>query len=421
MYLDLDRLDVRAKDEQGDLAVQTDHRSAEEINSDPRLSALMMLTRVLNPQRGSDPIARVRLAMAQSTPGWFSDLARAAGAELEEGGVLRPASPDADKVMEAASEALLSLGEATFRANGCAPNAVGLEELQHRIGVRVGALGGKEDPEAYWRAVFELGAATGWILVKEYGHSWVRDPKFFGTIPFMCGKDESLSNVFDKVERFFRDGPSEAPTFLLSLAQDAALPDGQVMFNLRPHNWAGVEMACCWPILEGDLPSPVPVLALVHDTPNSVRTMGTTLEEAEIAAFKEQARANLAKVPFALETLSLPTGTALVLDGDYFAAEKLFDPDFVMEVHARLKSTLLWVGIPAKGQAIVFPRSIDPAYALALVEHQYRDTEPRNQISRLLFMFQEGKLVGLARPEDRPPEPEPKEKKGFFARLFGGS
>lgn len=420
MYLDLDRLDVRAKDEQGDLAVQTDHRSAEEINADPRISALMMLTRVLNPQRGTEPIARVRLAMAKTAPGWFSDLARAAGAEVEYAGELSPASPDPDKVLQAASEALLSLGEVTFRTSGCAPNAAGLEELQHRIGVRVGALGGKEDPEAYWRAVFELGAATGWILVKEYGHSWVRDPKFFGTIPFMCGKDSSLSNVFDKVERFFRDGPSEAPTFLLSLAEDAALPDGQVMFNLRPHDWAGVEMACCWPVLEGELPSPVPVLALVHDTPNSVRTMGTDLGETELAEFKRQALENLAKVPFELEPLSLKAGEALVLEGDYFAAEKLFDPDFVLEIHARLNSTLLWVGIPAKGQAILFPRSVDPGFALALVEHQHRDTEPRNRISPLLFMFQEGKLVGLARPEDRPPEPE-EQQKGFFARLFGGN
>ena len=419
MYLDLDRLDMRVRDEDGPFGVQTDHRDAGEIEAHAELSTVMMLTRVLNAQRGAEPVERVRLAMMQTPPQWFIDLACAAGAEVEEAGSGRvhPASADSERVLKAASAALLSIGEASFRRNRLSPDAAGLESLQHQIGVRVGAMGGKEDKEAYWSAVLELGAATGLILVRSYGHSWVPDPKFFGTIPFMCGKDGSLSNVFDKVERFFRDGPSEAPTFLLSLAQDAALPDGLVMFNLRPHDWAGVEMACCEPILDGE--TPVPVLALVRDTPNSVRTMGKDLEGEELAGLKAQAQANLSQVPFELQELKLEGGEALVLEGDYYAAEKLFDPDFVLGLHARMDSDLLFVGIPAKGQALIMPRSIDPAYGLALVERQYRDTEPRNQISHLLFMFSAGKLVGLARDDgERPKEPE---KKGFFARLFGGS
>ena len=419
MYLDLDRLDMRVQDERGPFGVQTDHRDAEEIQAQAELSTVMMLTRVLNAQRGTEPVDRVRLAMMRTPPKWFIELACAAGAEVEEAdsGLVHPAAVDTDRVLRAASQALLSLGQASFKRNGVSADAAGLESLQHQIGVRVGAMGGKDDKEAYWSAVIELGAATGWLLINRYGHSWVPDPKFFGTIPFMCGKDGSLSNVFDKVERFFRDGPSEAPTFLLSLAKDAELPDGMVMINLRPHDWAGVELACCEPILDGE--APVPVLALVRDTPNSVRTMGKELEGEELEALKAQARANLAQVPFELQELSLERGKALVLEGDYYAAEKLFDTGFVLGLHARLDSELLFVGIPAKGQALIMPRSMDPAYGLALIERQYRDTEPRNQISRLLFMFSGGELVGLARPEEDTPD-EPPEKKGFFARLFGG-
>jgi hypothetical protein len=420
MYLDLDRLDMRVQDDEGPFGVQTDHRDAAEIDAQAELSTLMMLTRVLNAQRGSDPVDRVRLAMMLAPPQWFLELACAAGAEVEEAdsGRVHPAAVDTDRVLQAASSALLSMGQASFKRNGLSADDAGLEKLQHQIGVRVGAMGGKEDKESYWSAVLELGAATGFLLVRDYGHTWVLDPKFFGTIPFMCGKDGSLSNVFDKVERFFRDGPSEAPTFLLSLAKDAALPDGMVMFNIRPHDWAGVELSCCEPILDGD--TPVPVLALVRDTPNSVRTMGKDLEGEELAELKAQALANLSKVPFELQELALEGGTALVLEGDYYAAEKLFDPDFVLGLHARLDSELLFVGIPAKGQALILPRSMDPAYGLALIERQYRDTEPRNQISKLLFMFSGGKLVGLAKVEGEEEE-EPKKKKGFFARLFGGN
>ncbi|MFT5583484.1 MAG: hypothetical protein ACI9VR_001062 [Cognaticolwellia sp.] len=422
MYLDLDRLDMRVQDDNGPFGVQTDHREAGEIQAHPELSTVMMLTRVLNAQRGSKPVDRVRLAMMHPSPEWFVELACAAGAEVEEedSGRVHPAAVDPERVLQAASAALISMGKASFERNRLSADGAGLEKLQHQIGVRVGAMGGKEDKEAYWSAVLELGAATGWVLVNSYGHSWVPDPKFFGTIPFMCGQDSSLSNVFDKVERFFRDGPSEAPTFLLSLAQDASLPDGLVMFNLRPHNWAGLETASCAPILEGD--TPVPLLALVRDTPNSVRSMGKDLEGEELKSLKAQALANLSQVPFELQELSLQGGTALVLEGDYYAAEKLFDPDFVLGLHARLDSELLLVGIPAKGQALILPRGIDPAYALALIERQYQDTEPRNQISRLLFMFSAGKLVGLAKAEEEEVEEEDMpEKKGFFARLFGAN
>jgi hypothetical protein len=50
MYSSLDKIDILAEIDGRKLVVQTDHRTAQEIEDEPELSVLFAMTRVLNAQ-----------------------------------------------------------------------------------------------------------------------------------------------------------------------------------------------------------------------------------------------------------------------------------------------------------------------------------------------------------------------------------
>ena len=105
----------------------------------------------------------------------------------------------------------------------------------------------------------ELGAITGAILRRHDGQRWVRDPQFFGMIPWLAGRDEHFTNVFDKVERYVAHGDSEAPVHLLALVEDGSyherLRRDVREFVADPH----VEAR---PIPQGLVPDPLLMLAM---------------------------------------------------------------------------------------------------------------------------------------------------------------
>ena len=74
MYCALDKIDLAATVEGRRIAVQTDHRAADEINRDLALSILFALTRVINARQD---IAQVHYIVAQPPPRLAQALARA--------------------------------------------------------------------------------------------------------------------------------------------------------------------------------------------------------------------------------------------------------------------------------------------------------------------------------------------------------
>jgi hypothetical protein len=429
MYASLDSMDLVAEEPTGRVAIQTDHRDAGEIEAMWDLSVVFLLARALNPQRsGGLP---VRFALLGQPSDRFIDLIAKAGAEAELVGAStrRPPALDADAVDAAAHDALRRLGARVLAENEANADESGIEAVLREYDARLASFGGKDESAiSYWTAVVEAGAAVGETLIRRHGSRWVRDPKFFGVVPYMVGTAEgSLSNVFDKVERYFEHGESESPTALLRLAEDAGLPAGPVMFNLRPATW-GARAESMWrPLLGGGEhldDADLPVVALVRDLPSSVANLPATTPEDQRATLEAEALANLRAVRVVVEDLDAGTPVVLV-HGDYYAAEKLLDPEFVGGLHARLDSPLLAAAIPVKGRLFFTSALAEPArvVALGMLAAQQHDEAPPNQrLSTEVFLVSEGKVVGIARANGDATRAqggqEPK-RKGFWARLFG--
>lgn len=429
MYSSLHKIDIVVDQPEGKLAVQTDHREQAELEEELDLSVIFALTRIINPMRMD--YAGVRMVFLGSPPPSILDLVAWAGAEAELTAKDQnlPPRPDAERVDRVAREALDRLGQWVLADLGVSADEAGLRAVEREYAARVASFGDrKEDEIGYWTSVVHLGAATGAVLGALQGGQWVRDPQFFGLIPFMWSHGERLSNVFDKVERFFSEGESESPTVLLRLAADSHVEPGKVMFNLRPPDWGARDQAWFRPLmetgegLEGD---DVPLVALVRDMPNSVATMAKDLDGAEVEELEARALANIAAVAVQVEEMDVGF-PMLVVHGDYYAAEKLLVPDFMAELHARMDSELLAAGVPVKGTLFVTSAVQDPkaiAGFAAAVEGQHRRAPANERLSTEVFLISEGRVVGVARaggPDAPAPDAEAKpKKKGFFAKLFG--
>lgn len=439
MFSSLHKVDIAVEDARGQIAIQTDHRDAGEIESTYDLSAIFALTRAINPIRCGNFVG-VRFAMLNTAPERLVTLMRAAGAEVErvEQETLAP-QPDDALVDQLAAEALSALGRRVLSELGVEPTAEGLIAAEREYAARARASCGPDDDEiGYWTALVELGAATGEILRSLHGGTWVRDPEFFSMIPFMISRDDMLTNVFGKVERFFERGPSEAPTRLLLAAQDQHAPDGPVMFNLRPRDWGGRDIALWEPLLasSSDEADTAPLVALVHDLPNTTKSLSHETDPEEVPALKEQALANLRGVEVEIAEISEGDLRVLIVHGSYYAAEKILDPEFMGTLHQRLGAEVLTAAVPIKGQLHVMSALVDPRVTgvFAAIVHKHHDEAPPNErLSTELLLVTEGAVAGrivLSSGDEAPAEaPQPPAAQaeeepaagGFFRRLFGRS
>lgn len=442
MYSSLDRADLAVEEDGGRrLAIQTDHRSPAEIDADYDLSVIFGLTRTLNPRR-SDQFDAVRFTFMQGLhPGFVAVLQRA-GAEIEVfqdgGSQVSEGEPLDDQATDAeAARALAALGQRVLAQHGIRPDEQGLTRLQMLYYAQVaGSEGREEDEITWWSCVVELGAATGEVLKAAFGGAeWRRDEQHMSTVPFVLGRGSSATNVFDKVERFFERGESEAPTALFRILADEG-EQGQVMVNLRAAGWGGQEFSWCRPLLEhegGD----IPLIALVHDLPNTTRSVPSDVEDAE--ALEREALANLAAIEVEIAEVDAAGHAMLATHGDYYASEKLLDPDHLRELHRRHGAELLLAAVPRKGVLFTLSALMSAeasAVMMAVAFGQHADAPPNEKLSTRVFLVQDGRVVGLvdasgpealqdeadaeipeAAVDESDPEPP---KKGLWAKLFGG-
>lgn len=425
MYSSLNKIDIVLDDAGRKVAVQTDHREAAEIDRDWEVSAAFAAARAVNPRRAGG-CGAVRFAMMHRPSDRYLELCAALGAEVEIVPEQRTmaAAPDEARALAIVGEALRALGTRLLARRGLGDDEAGIVKLQEEYAMRAGAAGGVEEDEiGHWTAVVELAAGVGEVLCRRYGTTWGSDPEFFAMIPLVLVDGEARTNVFGKVERYFEEGPSEAPAKLFTmLADHGAQLQGPVMFNLRPADWAGRDRALVLPRLLENLPDgDQPVLVLVRDLPNTVATLPAATSPEEVAVLRAEAESNLAAHSVEVAEVDAPM-PLLVVGGSYYACEKILDPAFMGTLHARLSSKLLAAGIPAKGQLWVTTALTEPAQVgvfAMLVRRRHEDSPPNERLSTEVFLISDGTVVGVARG-GAPQQPEDnKPKKGFWARLFG--
>jgi hypothetical protein len=427
VYASLSSMDLVAEMDGGKVAIQTDHREADEIAADLDMSLVFGAARARNPLRTAQA-GRVRVAPLQAPPPAYAAFAAQLGAELEAGIGSAPVPPARDDgAADAAVEAALErIGLGALAAHDFALDLSGLEALEEVVRERVLAAE-VEDQAAFWRGVVELGAATLAVIRAGYTAHLRADTELSSMIPYRVEVHGTLLNVFGRTERFLGEDGTERPSRLLGMLADQSAPEGDVMFHLRPREWPGVGMALTLPFLSKM--DNMPILAVAIDLPTSVKSIPPTQDAAEIARVAAQAQRNIERLEVSVEEVRAGPLHALVVSGSYYAAEKLFDPAFLRSQAERLGSKLLLAGVPAKGRLWLHAGLVPPETSgvfLGLMARQHDEASPQDRISGEVFLVQDGAVVGVARaPADDTaagppvPPPEPPPKKGFWARLFG--
>jgi len=419
VFNELAKIDFVVTIDGRDVAVQTDHREAEQIEADWESSVLFAAARVRNPLR-SGRCAAVRYAAMQGPPARFARLLTALGATVEvtPGETLHEAAPDTALAEAEVNAAIERLGERVLAEHGS------LEAAEKEIAAGLD----RESEAETWGAVVALGAATVVSIRRKYPARLVADEEIHCMIPYRFAVGNSVINVFGRTERFLNEDPSELPSRLLAVLDDQQAPDGEVMFQFRPHDFAGRELALHVPFLANtDKVDPrMPILGIVVDRPSSVKSMSPDTPADDIARYRAEAGRNITSVEVQVDEISVAQVRAVAVSGHYYASEKLFDRDFMRTLHARLGATMLAAAVPRKGRLWVHDGVVDPEVLgafLAIVTGEYDKAPPSERLGTTLFAVVDGEVVGVARitgKDGQPIEHEAPRKKGFWSRLFGG-
>jgi hypothetical protein len=225
------------------------------------------------------------------------------------------------------------------------------------------------------------------VICRLHGTRWARDPQFLSMVPYVVTDGHAITNVFGKVERFFEQGASEAPVMLLRMHADRDAVDGPVMFNVL----AGIERVSA---------SDIPLVALVRDLPNTVRTFARGTPDDSVAALVVEAEANLREVAVEISEIEGAETPVIVVHGSYYASEKLLDPAFLRTLHQRLGATLLLAAVPSKGQLWLTSAEAAPEHVggfTAFVRARFQDAAPNERLSSEVMLVSDGRLSGVAR------------------------
>ena len=171
------------------------------------------------------------------------------------------------------------------------------------------------------------------------------------------------------------------------------------MPRLREADWQGREVCCCRP-LAPTLPIPImPVVAFGYDLPNSVEyvpraalgKLGLTESELEQLAIE-----NLCKRPATWKRIRLGNLNGLVMEADFFNAERILNQKCMIEAQDLLHAPLLWVGIPHQGMLFVTnaaPQQADLSAFVQLVYIRYKQSTAPS-ITPSVFWMKDGQITG---------------------------
>jgi hypothetical protein len=233
MYSSLDRVDiVTAAPGGGRRYVQTDHREASEIESEPELATLMALVRVLNPLRFSEddgPTPEVVHYASHTPPPFLRRALASVGATLVVGP--DPSGPplayDASLGAIADVDALVdetfgALARRTAESVELSLTLPGLETYERAL-VADGPPSADDNEARYWASVLKLGAFTGELLRGTNGGRWAQSNSSNGNLPFVMlasftGQAATV-NPLGKAIKYFAQGEQDAPSGLVRTLQ----------------------------------------------------------------------------------------------------------------------------------------------------------------------------------------------------------
>jgi hypothetical protein len=427
-------MDITIEGERGLIAVQTDHRNADEMSEQPHISTVFAVTRVLNPMRAEgDEFEGVKLVGMHPLADFLAHVVRCAGARVEvEGQAELPPTPDDEETDRLFNIAMEDLAKEVVEKRGLNFNADALSELQREF-YGEASEGPEGDEILYWESAVRLASVVAEVIRREHGGKWVRDPGWYSTLPYVFSlveTSENIINVFGKVEKYFGRGSIDEPTQLLQMAADSGSESGPFLPNLRPADWALAERVLAERMIEGS--DEVPWVAYGNDHPQTFayKIFDGEDKPASVEESRRPAIDNLRAIQ--VERVEVSDDPLVIgLTGSYFAAEKLLDERYVKALAEELGSDMLVAGMPEKGVAYVSPMH-DPSAVggfVNFVRVAYDEAEPAGRLSPHAYFLQDGKISGLikvsfdssskAAPAQKEKAREPGLLRRVFSKLFG--
>ena len=424
MYCSLDKIDLAATLHGQPVALQTDHRTAREIEDEPELSALFAMTRVLNARahlaaEGHAPGA-VHYVVAGEAPPLLREALTATGAILEHvdgvgaDRVEELGAPSASAASELADRSFAALARRAAAHVGVRDLAIALRMLEDAT---FAAPPARDDEPAYWTRVLELAALTGELLRARHPDvgRWVQTDRSLVPFGFQVSTGSGATIMFptNRAQRAVEDGRDES-LFKLLVATEEALehpPDaatGRMMPSLRTKRSLELDEVIWRPLLPAHADADVPVIVYGIDGESTFGMIRRQLLEGDLEDAFEAARANLAAEPVAIEELHADEMILYAITGSYYAAEKLLDAAFLRRLHRELGVRRLAAAVPARGLLLVIaadaPVHLHRFAALARLRH---DDSGGRALSPAVFLVEAGEVVGFV-PETVPsPAPPP--------------
>ncbi len=401
MFCALDKIDLAATVEGRRIAVQTDHRSNEEISRDLALSILFALTRVINARQD---LAQVHYIVAQP-PARFAEALAAAGAVVS-GSAARLTATDApafseDLISEIADDCFREVAQRAAATTGTRDFALALRMLEDQT--HASPLQ-QDDPARFWRRVIELAALSGELLRARFPSAhWVVSERAlvpFGVSLPLDPLEYRSTVVFptNRAQRLIEDGRDQTLFELLTAIEETRSHDREVrlMPSLRVRDGVELEELLWRPLLPEVPRVELPIVVCGIDGES---TFGMIRRDALAKSPDDawaEALANLAAEDVELAQVTANEVTMIAVSGSFYAAEKLLDPAQLHSLHARLDTPTLLAATPARGGLLVIAAGDADARFAALVRERY-ETAGARAISPAVWVVEDGQVIGLLR------------------------
>jgi hypothetical protein len=215
---------------------------------------------------------------------------------------------------------------------------------------------------------------------------------------------------------------------------DSQEPDEDVerylMPSLQPHNWEHRQHMVNEPLLEHGtkMGADIPLLTIGMDKPDVFDPIHKTPNnEKNYAVYRAAAMKNITRLDVKRGDVDMGSFRMTVVTGSYYAAEKVFDKEYMRRIQADLGVPMLAVGLPRKGTMYITNGILPPddlGKFMQVIGFKYSENEQTKPLSRTVFIVQDGTLNGVIQPRydegsgraDKAPEGG---KRSFWGKLFG--
>jgi hypothetical protein len=440
VYCSIDKIDLAARVDGRPIAVQTDHRPRAEIEAEPELSVLFAMARVLNARthlhESGHGDAIVHYAISDDAPPLLREALGAVGGAIERGKRVEPLGA-ADELLagELADRCFQQLARRVKSRVGSRDVAIALRMLEDQTFADPPS---RDDEPAYWQRVLELAALAGELLRAKYPGRWVQTDRALVPFGFQVQNGAAVMFPTNRAQRVIEDGPDES-LFKLLLAADETVQrptdatTGRLMPSLRHRGDIELDEVVWRPIVDDQGPLDLPVVVCGIDGESTFGMIRREAMAKSVEAAFDEAIVNLGDEDVQCEDIEIAGLTVIMVSGNFYAAEKILDREFMKSLHRALDSDLLAASTPARGCLLVTADYHDNASLArfsAIARARHEDGGGR-AISPAVLLVERGRVAGYVRGPGDPKEradtastraetvPSAPKRVGLWRRLLG--